>query len=304
LAIARETSGTVNGNALGGPFNVAVPSGIHSGDVLLYFMVSASTLGATTPPTGWSQTSLGTVTRTGLVVQVWSHVAGASEPANYVWNYANSSVHCQWLLVAWTGVSNTTPIDVAMTSANGTTTPDSAAAITPVTANAWVVTHLAAVNNISWTAPVTTPATNTYVTTGLGEDLFDEGPCTSFPIGARTFTPSGTSGAWIAISIALRPAAGTIHTGLTGSGSVGVASPGAIQVVCSGTISAGGTGVGNPARYFGLGNISWATANGAMRNFFIEHSTELIPAPINDATTVYYSFAPGVTGQITELATP
>jgi hypothetical protein len=304
MAISREVGGTASGNAPTGPFSVPVPSGIHAGDVLLFFITSASTLGTTTPPTGWSQTSLGNVSRTGLVTQVWSHVAGGSEPANYTWSYVNNTIPAQWELLSWTGVSNTSPIDVTFTSANGSTTPDAAAAITPVTSNSWVITGLFSVNNIHWTAPTTTPATNVYITTGGGADIFDEGPCTSFPVAARTFTPSGTSGAWIAVSIALRPAAGVVHSGLTGTGSISVAQPAAIQVVVTGAYTVGGTGIGNPARYFGVGNIAWATVNGALRNYYLEHVTELIVAPFATASTVYYSFAPGVTGTITELAAP
>lgn len=304
MTVIPELNGFSSGNFPTWPVDISRPTGVNAGDLMLLSFVSSSALGAITPPTGWSQTSLGSFSGTGLFMQVWWRLAGGSEPLTYHWLAANNTVPAQWIFATYSGVSQSTPIDVAWQTATGTTTPDNCPAITTVTDGCAILSWLAAVNNISWTAPVTSPVTAVRLNTGGGQELFDSIPYNHGTIAARTFTPSGTSGRWLAATIAIRPSGTVVHSGLTGTGSVAVSSPPAVQITMTGIPAGIGQGKGNPPRYFDLGNIAWGTGNGALRNWYLEHSTELVIAPISDASVIYYSFAPGVTGSITELTSP
>jgi len=304
MAIARRVGATVtnNGNS---PLTVSKPPNIVQADLMVTIIVSGTAI-VVTAPTGWSQSNLGNVAASSLFTQLWWKLAGPSEPSSYTWNWTNPSTPGQFFTGGWLGCDLSQPIDVAFTHANGTTTPDAAAAITYGAANAWVLTFLSSVNNIHWTAPVTTPVTNLFLSTSGGLDIFDSGPEVSSPVAARTFTPSGTSGVWIANSVALRPATaggGGSHT-VTGVGSFAITSPVAISVTLTGIPGSASLSQGNPNRYNKLGSIAWATPNGAIRQYFLSMAIELIIAPISDATTLYYSLAPGMTAVIQELSTP
>jgi hypothetical protein len=304
MGISVPTNGTTYVPNLGSGGTVAAPLGLLAGDLVLLSLDSGSALGTVTLPLGWSSTSVGGISNTSIFDQTFWHLATGADSGGWVFSWVNNSIQAQAVLRIYRGVDQVTPIDATWQTASGTGTPDTAAAITVATANAFVESHLVAVNNVTWTAPVTTPATTLYRSTAGGNDVFYEGPVSAGALAARTFTPSGTTGRWVSSSIAIRPSAAITHSGLTFSGSISVSTPAAIKVVMTGSLSTGGQGLGNPTRYFGLGNIAWATANGPLRNYYLEHSTELILAPMTDATTIYYSFAGGITGAITELTAP
>jgi len=304
MSITLPTNGVTSGNISVWPIAVTVPTGIQQGDFCLVTFTSGTALTGVTAPTGWSQTSLGNIAHTSLFTQAWWHIAGASEPTTWAFNSTTNTTPAQWLATLYRGVNQATPLDTAWTTATGSTTPDTCPAITTVTTGAMVVDLLMSVNNIHWTAPVTTPPTTLLQSTGGGNDTFTENNLASGVLASRTFTPSGTSGLWNSASIALRPLVGTAHTALSGSGSIGISNPAAVLLALTTQPASLGVGPGNPPWLFKVGNIAWGTTNGPLRNEPITHQSELIIAPFSTASVMYYAFAPGVVATITELSTP
>lgn len=62
-------------------------------------------------------------------------------------------------------------------------------------------------------------------------------------------------------------------------------------------------GNAEPPNYFHLGQLSWATANGAMVAYPVTRDLDLVQLPAG-MRKVYYQFAPGLTATIVELTSP
>ncbi len=304
MSILVPVNGSGNIGNLGSGGTMPVPSGVQVGDLVIISLASGSALGTVTLPLGWSGTSLGGVSNTSIFVQSFWHIVTATDGAGWIFSWVNNSIQSQAVIRAYRGNDQVTPLDVAWTTTSGSTTPETAPAITTVTAAGLVESNLISVNNIHWTAPSTTPVTQLYLSTGGGDDVFYENGLSAGTLAARTFTPSATSGRWIGTSIAVRSSSNTAHTGLTGKGSISVTNPVAVTVSISGITAGTPRTKGNPDRFFNLGEISFATNNGPTRQHYIQMQTELVISPMNDCTTIYYSFAPGFTGTITELSAP
>lgn len=309
MAIARRTGaissvGFVTTNAV----VLAAPPNQTQFDLMLVAIQSQSSPGTWTLPTGWSQSQLGNVSVGTLWLSLFWKVVTASEPGTYSFQCTNN-ITGNAVIAEWQATDTVVPMDVAMTSATGTTSPNPCPAITPVTNNVFIVSVLGCTNAISgWTAPVTAPTTNSFVEESPSNgsvQIFDQGPVTGAQ-SARSFTPGGTTSNRIGVSIALRPAtaAPSGQHIVTGSGSFAIATPVAVSVTLTSIPSGIGTAKGNPTRYFNLGNIAWATPNGAIRQHFLSLATELVIAPMSDATTMYYSLVPGMTATIQELSAP
>lgn len=97
-------------------------------------------------------------------------------------------------------------------------------------------------------------------------------------------------------------ASAVVVSGLTGHGQITVDRPVAVLITLSGIPISQDTALGYPVRYFHLGNVAWGAAGGFARNYYLEHQVELVPAPFVGATVLAYSFAPGLTAEIAELA--
>ena len=130
--------------------------------------------------------------------------------------------------------------------------------------------------------------------------LVDSNQATAGATGTNVAT-ANTSNHLAAFTVAFKQGASPTTHVVTGSGSFSIGTCAAISASYTGIPSSLGTGKGNPVRYFELGNVAWATANGASRNYYLEHNPELIVAPFVGATTFYYSLLPGVTATFTEL---
>ena len=96
---------------------------------------------------------------------------------------------------------------------------------------------------------------------------------------------------------------GTAHASLTGTGVISVSSPAAIVVSMTGSTGNIGTGLGNPTRYFELGNVSFGRSGHFGRNYFLEHTDEFLLASFARADQVSYSIRSGMTATITEILT-
>jgi hypothetical protein len=113
---------------------------------------------------------------------------------------------------------------------------------------------------------------------------------------------------WAAIAIVYSPGSGGgggggpgDHPGLSGSGCITVSSPSALKLTLTGVPASKGQGLGNPARYFELGSISWGDGTFYSRNWYVEHEDEYVSIPIAGMVSVCYSFDPAITVDILEV---
>jgi len=106
------------------------------------------------------------------------------------------------------------------------------------------------------------------------------------------------------VLVATSPASPPPTHVVTGQGFFAVIAPVAVKVELAGSLAVYGTGQGFPTRYFGLGNVTWASLNGPIRNTYLEHQTELVICPFANPAFLYYSIAYGLTATITELLVP
>lgn len=198
------------------------PSGVTSGTVLVATITAAGT-GAITPPSGWTQIADTTTT---LRQTSYYRVAGSSEPSSWTWTLG-SSRRASGGIVAYSGVDANVPID-ASAAASGTSGNATAPS---VTTNVGGDTVIAAVGYTgTWSTNSITPAASTterYDVSNAGTESegADFTQSTSGATPTRTVTPA-TSGAWIAVTIALYPAtAATLSLSTTGTPSFSASLP-------------------------------------------------------------------------------
>lgn len=201
MTVVRGNTQTVTAN--GAPGAVTKPTGLADGDVLITTMGTSAASG--TPPSGFTTIGSATTSASERVTVAYKVVTSAAgEPASYTWTGASgrSSV----AITAYSGVDNTTPIDMAAATATGTASV--ALSNTTVTANAML--YAAAIGDWS-TAGMTVPTGMSEVFNlgnpgrrTAGADLIQ---ASAGATGTQTFT--GSSGLSMAgIIFALRPSSG------------------------------------------------------------------------------------------------
>lgn len=83
---------------------VTKPSGVVQGDAMFAIGVGFTSSGTTmTPPAGWNVATAEVTSGTAIDAQMWTKTAGASEPANYTWNWAAASGAVSVVIVACSG---------------------------------------------------------------------------------------------------------------------------------------------------------------------------------------------------------
>jgi fibronectin type 3 domain-containing protein len=112
---------------------ISKPAGLANGDVMLASIAVASTATATAPA-GWA--SIGTLTSGSMRQTIYWHVAAASEPASYTWNFT-ANQNAAGAIVAYSGAATTAPIIAGQ--ANGSSTAITAPQVTTIAANSLVV---------------------------------------------------------------------------------------------------------------------------------------------------------------------
>lgn len=268
--------GTATAQTNGTSLTINRPAGVVSGDIMLVTIGQRGSNTLSNPTaTGWTLISGvdlgGTTDRRGIVMY---RIAGATEPASYTFTLDGQSTGTVGTIVAFSGVDNTTPFDVAngAISVNGSTAAVTATTKTTLTANtAIVMLGMAGNSSPTWSG------WNTTNPGGLTE-LFDNQNSGRASVGgawaikaAIGATGNGTatlSGAERngAILIALRPAVTTV-TGFSPSNA------------CSGT---------NPTITITGTNFNGATAvtfNGTAATFIVNSNIQISATLPAGATT-------------------
>lgn len=213
MAIALQGTPTVTELATGTSIDVAYPTGIQAGELLV---CSVNNSGASVPatPAGFtlakSQTNAnGTATS----IMTAYKVATGSESGTIAVASNVASGRITGIMMRLSGVDTTTPIDVAASSANGATGASwSVPSITTVTNGALLYAHTAL--NASSSADITHTAaqmTSVANSTGTGRRarIWHETFATAGATGTRTFQSNPTTTLqWTVALIAFRPAAG------------------------------------------------------------------------------------------------
>lgn len=214
MTIAFRAAGTVlettSTNA-----TLAKPAGLAVGDVMTAHWNADTNPTVTTVPTGWTAgagPTLDGATSTNTAASYWK-VADSTDTAATDWTWVLSlSVPISGVVLAFTGVDNTTPMDATGTSlANASSTTINATGLTTVTDNAWLI-WVGALN--SGTFQPTVPAGYTQRAVGTTYRI-TVGTLPKTPAGA-TGTQAGSVGTAreaVGQLLALRPAgAVTAHS--------------------------------------------------------------------------------------------
>jgi hypothetical protein len=203
---AAEASGGIafraassKGTKLAKTITITKPSGVQSGDVLIagLYVREQPTI---TPPSGW------TLIRQDGKAYSYVHVAGPAEPASYKWTFP--AVHtAAGGIVAYSGVSNVTPVQATSGKVNGKSKSITAPSVTTTQPGSMVV-GLFGVNQKTTIAPpsgmterVDVASTNdvTNATTELAELLVANPSATGGKV-ATAGIAGGNSGQLIALN--------------------------------------------------------------------------------------------------------
>lgn len=96
--------------------------------------------------------------------------------------------------------------------------------------------------------------------------------------------------------------ASTVHSGLTGAGSLAIADLIGVKVAVTTDSAHLGVAGTSPAELFDRGWITFATADGALHSVRLEHTTQLVlPCNAGVYTLLYYDLNPLITISVTEL---
>ena len=206
MAISLVAVGTTALMAAGS-ITVPVPAGVANGDLLIA-QVSSPGTGAANPQTGWN-TLIITQARAGED-WAWYWRLASSEPANYTWSWGAGSGPGN--MIAYRGVDQVTPIDVAAAAGTAATSGTTLTAPTRTTAtnNALLVAAYTMRTLCTFSQP--TGMTERYDISGaavFSTSLNDQLIAAAGATGTRASTTSQTINFGRAIAFGIRPAAAT-----------------------------------------------------------------------------------------------
>ncbi len=216
----------------GGTATVTLPAGMQQDDIVVVFHGIPGNVVPAAAPSGY--TSITTATPGGVAASAMraSYKFMGAIPDTTVACAGTGSaqdVTCAEVKV-WRGVDTTTPLDVAATTATGTTGAPDPAPITPTSADCAIVIGAVSsvddstpgtVTNYTSPTPSTANATDTNpATVAAAYRLLSGGAGASENPGAWS---SWTTSKWAAITIALRPGSGGIQSGALAAAGLGAA---------------------------------------------------------------------------------
>ncbi len=272
------------------------PAGVADGQLLVAGIAGGAD--CTQGPPGWLCVARW-LDDGGARFSVWCRVA-ASEPTTYTWTFSSSTTGIV-LFDAFTSTVALNPLDCtdAYATVKASTSSTTLAGSRPFESLAGdLIVRFAGCAG----TPTVTWASMTNLQALLGFGSAFEVQAATGQAAARTVTygsaQTNRSETCVAFC-ALPPAAAVAHT-VSDSGIIDILSPVAIDIQLTGLPSSLGTGIGNPVRYFEMGNIAWGTTLGYGRNYYLEHASEIVVAPFATCTKLAYSFRSGITAVITE----
>jgi len=211
ISLASENHGVLMALHNGSRLSIPVPAGTVAGDVMIAAISTTPSTVPITAPAGWTLVQAVTqATATSNRVSTYYRVAGA-EPASYSWTLSTTHTGAAGGIVSYSGVDNTTPVDVSASAATASALTHAAPTITTTVANDMLVTVHEYASARSWTPPAgmtervdqpSRAASNAGITLEMNELLLGAAGAT----GAKTATASAAADTGGTVSIALRPA--------------------------------------------------------------------------------------------------
>lgn len=213
ISIASENHGVLMALRSGSRLSINVPTGTVAGDVMIAAVATTASSVVITAPTGWNLVQA--VAQTGGTsnrLATYYRVATASEPASYSWTLSTTHGGASGGIVSYSGVDNSTPIDVSAGAATGSSTSHAAPTVTTTVAGDMLVTVHEFASASTWTPPPgmservdrasRTSNNNAGVTLEMNDLLLGAAGAT----GAKTATAGSNPDTGTTVSIALRPA--------------------------------------------------------------------------------------------------
>ena len=179
------------------------PAGVVAGDVMVA-VLDVKVNPTVTAPSGWTLASANS-NGSELTQRIYTKVAGATETSSYQWNF-NENRAASGGILAYRGVSTTSPLEVVGTVGRATSTAITAPSVTP-TSSGTVVLAAFGINNVS---AITQPAGTTErgevaSSSKIKTEVAEFVQTTASATGAKTAT-AASSGVNIGQLIVLRPA--------------------------------------------------------------------------------------------------
>ena len=211
LALATETltvvqlpsyrSSASTSNASANSLTITKPTGVVENDIMIAGIGSDTDTMTITPPAGW--TTLGKISQSGVMLETFWKKAGASEGANYTFNYS-ATVRSVGLITAYLNCASS-PVDVENGQTTSSGTSHSTPSVTTTVDNCRLVCVFCAINATAWTAGGSlTERVDQASSTVMAICLDDEFQGTAGSTGAKSAT-SDVAGIGCAQITALKP---------------------------------------------------------------------------------------------------
>lgn len=204
IAFRSKSTASINAKSL----SISAPAGAVAGDVEIASIAVSNTNGISAP-SGWTSIR-NTTSSTNLDQAVYYHVVGASEPTSYGWG-ATSKGNVVAGISDYTGVDNTSPVDASAT-ASGTSGNAGASSVTTTHPLDFVAiaASFSSSTSVSATADASTTERWNVAFGTIGGDEADSTAGAAGATATKTVTPSGSDDGWVAQTVALTPAAGSL----------------------------------------------------------------------------------------------
>lgn len=185
-----------------------VPAGTTAGDVMLAAVAVSPNTPTISTPTGWTLVrTLSNTSTTTSRLAIFRRVATASEPASYTWAFSRTHNGAVGGITSFSGVDNTSPINVESGKLTGRSTTQSTPGITTTYNNTMLVGIFSYASSGIWTPP-----------SGMTE-----------VVDVASRPPSDASGESMEIAYQLQSTAGTV-TAKSAKGSA-TRDPGATELI-------------------------------------------------------------------------
>lgn len=181
---------------------------VVDGNIMLVYQVVYDNTVTLSPPGDWTTVDTrsiagGTATKAALHYKIAS-----GEGASYTFGNSGGA-YTDLMMVAYSGVDTTTPIDAASTFATGTSGTPSMTGPSPVSANTYLVIGLSGYSNDAGAISGMTTRIGPIDTVNY---MYDQAIAATGAVGTRTAT--NTSDGWIMIAVSLRPTGAAPATSL------------------------------------------------------------------------------------------